>query len=111
MREESMTSAAGSARLGDRESRLVPPRDSVPEWRTVYARFIPDPPRGLAQPAEPPVRLTKALQEGFGVRFSVKSPVWLNQTPPGRSRHEYQTTPAIFMRFLFFASSPKVLRR
>ena len=30
-------------------------------------------------------------------------PVWLNQIPPGRSRHEYQMTPAILRRLRFFA--------
>ena len=47
---------------------------------------------------------------GLGSMPWVNRPVWLNQMPPGRSRQEYQITPAILRRLRFFASSPNVLR-
>ena len=59
----------------------------------------------------PPVRAVKALQAGFGTRFCVNSPVLSNQMPPGRSRHEYQTTPAIRRRRRLAASKPNDFRR
>ena len=72
-------------------------------------------PEGMTQPHGVPPRGSRRSgrrtrsRPASGRANLVNKPVWLNQIPPGRSRHEYQITPAIFIRLRFAASMLKLL--